>query len=79
MKFEPFGVGCLENEEVASFAWIVGTVHVGVEENAEVCWELELVECENVVVIDRGGFRILEEGAQVIAGAGEVCRIWWGV
>ena len=77
MKFEPFCVGCREKEEVSSFAWVVCTVHVGVEKNAEVCGEVKLVKCKYVVAIDGGSFRILEEGAQVIAGAGEVCRIRW--
>ena len=43
------------------------------------CRELELVKCENVVAVDGGGIRILQEGAKMIACAGEVCWIWRGV
>ena len=43
------------------------------------CRELELVKCKDVVAVDGGGIGILQEGAKVIACAGEVCRIWWGV
>ena len=40
------------------------------------CRELELVKCKNVVAIDGGGIGILQEGAKMIACAGEVCWIW---
>ena len=43
------------------------------------CRELELVKCKNVVAIDGGGIGILQEGAKMIACAGEVCWIWRGV
>ena len=56
----PFRVGCLESEEVASLAWIVGAVHVGVEKNAEVCGEVKLIKCENVVAVGSGCGRILQ-------------------
>ena len=58
MKLEPFRVGCLESEEVASLAGIVCTVHVGVEEDVEVWWEV--VQCKNVVAIGGGCVRILQ-------------------
>ena len=43
------------------------------------CRELELVQGKNVVAVDGGGIGILQEGAKVIACAGEVCWIWRGV
>ena len=35
LKSEPFGEGCLESNEVASFAGVECAVHIGIEENAE--------------------------------------------
>ena len=43
------------------------------------CRELELIKCKNVVAVDGGGVRILQEGAKVATCAGEVCGIWRGV
>ena len=43
------------------------------------CRELELIKCEDVMAVDGRGLRILQEGAKVIAGTGEVCGIRWGV
>ena len=79
LYFEPFCVGRLEDEEVSSLAWVIGAVHIGVEKNAEVCRELELVQCKDVVAVDGGGIRILQEGAKVIACTREVCWIRRGV
>ena len=79
LKLEPFGVGCLEQEEVTSFAWKVGGVHVGVEENAEVGGKLELVKCENVVAIGGRCVRVLQQSSKMITRTGEVSWIWWGV
>ena len=58
-----------------SLAWVIGAVHIGVEKNAKVCRELELVQCKDVVAVDGGGIGILQEGAKVIACTGEVCWI----
>ena len=43
------------------------------------CRELELAKCKDVVAVDGRGIGNLQEGAKVIAGAGEVGRIWRGV
>ena len=40
MKLEPFRVGRLEGEEITCLAGIVGAVHVGVEKDVEVWWEI---------------------------------------
>ena len=70
LELKPFCIGRLECKEVARLAGIVGAVHVGVEKDVEVWWEMELVECENVVVVGGRRVRILEETAEVGAGAG---------
>ena len=43
LETKPFGECCLENEEVACFAGVKRTVHVGIQENAAVCWECQLI------------------------------------
>ena len=60
LELEPFGVGRLKSEVVASLAWIVSAVHIGVEENAKVCGELELIKCENVVAVGGGCVRVAQ-------------------
>ena len=70
---------CSQSGPVWGLAWVVGAVHVGVEKNAEMCRELALIKCKNVVAVDCGGVGILQEGAKMIACAGEVFWIWWGV
>ena len=70
LELEPFGVGRSESEEVTGLAWVVGAVHVGVKKDARVCGELELIQCKNVVAIDGGGVRILQECAKVATCTG---------
>ena len=77
MELEPLRVCCLKSEEVAGLAGVVGAVHVGVEEDGEVWWELQLVQGEDVVSIGGGCVGILEESAKVVARTGEVCWIRW--
>ena len=47
------------------------------------CRELELIKCKNVVAVDGGGVRILQESAKVATAriwqVREVCGIWRGV
>ena len=57
-------------------AGIVGTVHVGVEEDVEVWREVQLVQCKNVAAVG-GCVRILEEIAKVVACTREVCWSRW--
>ena len=63
LELEPFCIGRLECKEVARLAGIVGAVHVGLEKDVEVLWEIELVKCENIVVVDGRCVWILEETA----------------
>ena len=51
MNFEPLRVSLLESEEVAGLAGVISAVHVGVEENGEMWWKLQLVQGEDVVTI----------------------------
>ena len=38
LESEPFCEGCLKSEEVTSFGWVEGAVHIGIEEEAEMWW-----------------------------------------
>ena len=40
MELEPLRVGRFESEKITGLAGVVGAIHVGVEENGEVWWEL---------------------------------------
>ena len=51
LKSEPFCEGCLESKEVTGFAWVEGAVHIGIEEDAEMWWQCELIQSEYVVVV----------------------------
>ena len=43
------------------------------------CRELELIKCKNVVAVDGGCVRILQESTKMATCAGEVCGIWRGM
>ena len=43
------------------------------------CRELELIKCKNVVAVDGGGVRILQESTKVATCAGEIWRGMEGV
>ena len=51
LKSEPFCKGCLESKEVTGLAWVEGAVHIGIEEDAEMWWQCELIQSEYVVVV----------------------------
>ena len=77
MNFEPLRVSLLESKEVAGLAGVISAVHVGVEENGEMWWKLQLVQGEDVVTIGGRGGRVVEESAKVVARTREICWIWW--
>ena len=56
---EPFCEGCSESEEVAGLAGVESAVHIGIEKDAEMWWQCELIQSEYVVVV--GGVWLAQE------------------
>ena len=75
LKSEPFCEGCLESEEIAGFGWVEGTVHIGVDKEAEMWWQRELVKSEYVVVVGGGCVWLEKKRAEMGAATREIRRV----
>ena len=74
----PFSKGVLESHVVPGLGRVEGAVHIGVEENAEVGWKLEVVQTEDVVSVCGGLVWIDEKCFEMTTGAGKVHWIHGG-
>ena len=75
---KPFAKGGLESQVVSGFSGVKGAVHVGVEKNAKVSWELKVAEGEDVMPVCGGMVGINEERLEMLSCARKVQWIWWG-
>ena len=65
MESKPFGEGRLKSEEVAGFGWVKGTVHSGINEEAKMWWQCELVKSEGVVLVGDGDVWLKKKCAKI--------------